>query len=65
MVANKRLKMMKNYKITSPKVVALAYERLLYDRVFTGKKKVFWIDGRLREVIAYGRRSKALSSKLI
>ena len=35
------------------KVVAVAYESFYY-RALTGKILVFWIGGRLREVVAHG-----------
>ena len=51
-VAYKRLKIKKNYKT----VVAVAYDSFYY-RAMTGKILVFWIGGRLREVVAYERWS--------
>ena len=46
------------------KVVAVAYESFYY-RALTGKILVFWIGGRLREVVAYERWSHMESQLLV
>ena len=58
MVANKKLKMMTNYKTTSTKSSRPRFREVLIIG-FSLRKIVFWIDGRLREVIAYGRAEEA------
>ena len=65
-VAYKGLKTKENYILNllfqAQKVVAVAYRRWSFTRgsnckAFTGKGLVFWMSGRLQEVVAYERWS--------
>ena len=49
-------KQWKTTKLSSKKVVAVAYDSFYY-KALTGKILVFWIGRRLREVVAYERWS--------
>ena len=49
---------MKNYKTTTTKSSRPRFREVLIIG-FSLRKIVFWIDGRLREVIAYGRAEEA------
>ena len=58
-VAYKRLKTMEIINRRAQKVVAVPYRRWAFTRssnfkALTGKILVFWIAGRLREVVAHG-----------
>ena len=58
-----RLKAKEHFKLSTPKWVAVTYERCSLTRDFnysdlTWKLLVFWKTGRLREVVAYERWSK-------
>ena len=58
-VGYKRLKTMKIINLQAQKVVAVAYRRWSFTRgsnckALTGKVLVFWIGGRLWEVVAHG-----------
>ena len=63
MVAYGRLKTKENYKLSSLKVVAVAYERWSLMRGsnysdLAGQNLVFWKSGSSREVVAYKRWSQ-------